>query len=114
MPSGTLSGLDPLMLSLCFDAGQASWDIVDDLMLVELVASLPVIRTAAAPAMGPASPVRVAAASSEDEAPRPASSPVRGCGLPHVDGLPSGISGDGTISIVQSFVKAFKLCSGSR
>ena len=51
---------------------------------------------------------RVAAASSEDEAPRPESSPVRSCGSAHVDGLPSGSSGDVTVSIVQSFIEAFK------
>jgi len=107
MPSRTLSGLDPLMLTLCFDAGQAGQDVADDPILVEL-ASLPVIRTAAAPAMGSACPVRVAAVSSEDEAPRLSSSPVRSCGSPHVDGLPSGSSGDGTVSIVQSFIEAFK------
>jgi hypothetical protein len=99
MASGTLPGLDSLMLSLRFDAGQAGRDIADDPMLVELVTSFPVIRTTATLAMGHASPVRVAA-SSEDEAPRPLSSPVRSCGSPHVDGLSSGSSGDGTVSIV--------------
>jgi hypothetical protein len=76
MPNETLSGFDPLTLSLHFDVGQAGRDVgqtgqdaAGDPMLVELVVSLPVIQTAAAPAMEPTSPVCVATASLEDEVP---------------------------------------------
>ena len=75
MPSGTLSDVDPSMLPLRFDVGQAGRDVADDPMLVELVASLHVIRTATAPALVVASLGRVDAAFSEDEGPRPLASP---------------------------------------
>jgi hypothetical protein len=40
MPSGILSDVNPLMLSLRFNAGQASQDVADDPILVDLIASL--------------------------------------------------------------------------
>jgi hypothetical protein len=67
--SGTLFGVDPSMFSLHFDARKDGWDIADDPMLVELVTSLHVTRTTAAPVMVPMSPGRIDAASSEDEGP---------------------------------------------
>ena len=51
------------------DAGHAGRDVADDPMLLKLVASIPAIRTAEELAMGPLSPVRAVAASSEDGAP---------------------------------------------
>jgi hypothetical protein len=87
MPSGILSAFNPLTLSLRLDAGHASWDMADDPMMVELVASLKFIQTdGALPPMF--------AAPAKDEAPKPPSSPVVSCGSPHSNGLgldhPSG------------------------
>jgi len=108
MSSGTLSDVDPSMLPLRFDVAQAGRDVADDPMLLELVASLHVIRTATAPSLVVASLGRVDAASSKDEGPRPLASPRHSCGPPLVDELPSGGLGDGTVSTVQSFIEAFK------
>jgi hypothetical protein len=47
-PGHVLSGLDPLTLTLRLDVGYDGRDIADDLTMVELVASLPVIQTAGA------------------------------------------------------------------
>ena len=69
--------------------GTCCRDVADDPMLLELVASIPVTRTAKELAMGPLSPVRAVAASSEDGAPRPSSSPARSCAPQHGDGPPS-------------------------
>jgi hypothetical protein len=106
--SGTLSGVDPSMFSLHFDARQDGRDIADDPMLVELIASLHVTQIAAAPAMVPTSPRRTDDASSKDEGPRPLSSPRHNCGSPHVDGPLSDSSRDGTVCTVQSVIEAFK------
>lgn len=81
-----------------------------DLMLVELVTLFSVIRTAGAPTVRPLSPVRVAVASSEDEAP---DRYLRLCVLvsrsPHVDGPALDPCGDnGKVSVVQCFDEAFK------
>jgi hypothetical protein len=52
-PRRILFGLNPLMVSLCLDAGQFDRDIVDDPMLQELAASLSATQTAGAPAREP-------------------------------------------------------------
>jgi hypothetical protein len=82
MPSGILSAFNPLTLSLRLDAGHASWDMADDPMMVELVASLKFIQTDGA--LPP-----VFAAPAKDEAPKPPSSPAVSCGSPHSNGLGS-------------------------
>lgn len=73
-----LSEIDSLMLSLCLDMGHDGQLIADDLMMVELVASLPVIQTTGAPpTMFPATV--------EDEAPSlPAHSYGLCLGMGHV------------------------------
>ena len=78
-PGRVISGLDPLTLSMRLDEGHDGLDIADDPMMVELIASLHVIQTAAAWTMGPSSTMFVAPM--EDEAPKPPPSPVRSCGL---------------------------------
>lgn len=69
MPSGILSDVNPLMLSLRFNVGQASQDVADDPILVDLIVSLHIIRIATTPPLVVASPGHVDDASSEDEAP---------------------------------------------
>jgi len=51
--------------------------MADDLMMVELIASLPIIQSATAPIMRPPPPVLAAPA--QGEAPRTPSSPMCGC-----------------------------------
>lgn len=85
MPTWNLFGFNPLMVSLRLDE-LAGRDIADDPMLLELIASLPIIGTDGASTMGHPSPVRAVVACSEDEAARLFSSPERSCGSPHGDG----------------------------
>ena len=81
-PTAACSALDPLTLSLCLDAERAGRDVADDPMMVELVASLSIIKTAGTPPPVLAAPV-------EDEAPE-MPSPGRSCGSL---GLDAGWSG---------------------
>ena len=78
--------------SLGLDSGQAGRDVAEDPMMVEVVATLPIIETAGAP--------------TGHEAPRTPASPVRGCGSPHMDRPASYSSGDGALV---SFIDAIKL-----
>jgi hypothetical protein len=62
------STFDPLTLSLRLDEGHACWDMTNDLMMVELIASLSIIQIAETPPPMLAAPV-------EDVAPEMPSSP---------------------------------------
>lgn len=53
LPSSPMRSCGPLRQ----DMGHAGRDVVDDLMMVELAASLPIIQIAGAPRMGPRSTV---------------------------------------------------------
>ena len=77
------SAFDPLTLSLRLDAEHAGWDVADDPMMVELVASLSIIQTAG-------TPPPVLAAPTEDEAPKMPSSPGRSCGSLGLDAGQAG------------------------
>jgi hypothetical protein len=99
-PTGTLSDVDPSMLPLRFDVGQAGRDVADDPMVVELIGSLHVIRITIVPALVVGSPRHVDAAFLEDKRPRPLTSPRHSCGPPLVDELPCGFR-DGTVCTVK-------------
>jgi len=99
MSTRILSDVDLSMIPLCFDVGQVSRNVANDLMLVELIASLCVIQTATAPALVVASPGRVHVVSSEDEGPGLLTLPRHSCGPPLVDELPSGGFGDGIVTL---------------
>jgi hypothetical protein len=69
--------------------------VVEDLMVVEVVASLPITQLAQAPTMGPLSPM-LAAPAVHDAL----------CGSPHTDGLVLDSSWD---NAMVSFIDTFKL-----
>ena len=87
---------------VCLDARHASRDVVEDPMVVEVVASLPIIQPAKAPIIGPPSPMLAAPAVHDALA----SLTVDSCASPHMHGHALDSSWD---NAMVSFINAFKL-----